>query len=118
MGVRRTETLLVVWDKPGAPALAVSESGPTSAPETIAPETSEFASLLGADSFFDAGNQGCGDGPLDKITALMRKLQPGQTLEVRATDPTVAVDLPAWCRMTGHSLLLKEQDRYLIQHKA
>ncbi|MCA9870313.1 MAG: sulfurtransferase TusA family protein [Anaerolineae bacterium] len=44
-------------------------------------------------------------------------MQPGQTLEVRATDPSVAVDLPAWCRMTGNTLLRQQDDRYLIQRK-
>lgn len=53
------------------------------------------ASLLGADSFYDAGDKGCAAGPLDEIAALMRRLAPGQTLEVRATDPSVAGDLPA-----------------------
>jgi TusA-related sulfurtransferase len=109
---------VVIWDKPGVPPLPVSESANTPAARTAPANTSEFISILGADRFFDAGNQGCGEGPLDKIAGIMRNLQPGQTLEVRATDPTVAVDLPAWCRMTGHNLLAQQQDRYLIQHKS
>ncbi len=44
-------------------------------------------------------------------------LTPGQTLEVRATDPTVVVDLPAWCRLTGHTLIDQQGDRYLIRRK-
>ena len=47
------------------------------------------AALLSADAFYDAGAQGCADGSLDEIAALMRRLAPGQTLEVRATDPSV-----------------------------
>jgi tRNA 2-thiouridine synthesizing protein A len=74
-------------------------------------------SLFDADAFFDAGNKGCAEGPLDRIAALMRQLEPGQTLEVRATDPSVAVDLPAWCRMTGHAVVEQEGDRYLIRRK-
>jgi TusA-related sulfurtransferase len=73
------------------------------------------ASLLGADTFYDAGDQGCGDGPLDEIAARMRQLAPGQTLEVRATDPSVANDLPVWCRLVGHELITREGDRYLIR---
>ena len=73
--------------------------------------------LLGADAFYDAGDRGCGEGPLDEIAALMRELSPGQTLEVRATDPTVVVDLPAWCRLTGHTLIDQQGDRYLIRRK-
>ena len=75
------------------------------------------ASLLGANSFYDAGDQGCGAGPLDEIAALMRRLTPGQTLEVRATDPSVAGDLPAWCRLVGHELVRHEGDRYLIRRR-
>ncbi|MCB0245015.1 MAG: sulfurtransferase TusA family protein [Anaerolineae bacterium] len=48
---------------------------------------------------------------------MLRRLQSGQSLEVRATDLGVAVDLPAWCRMTGHTLVDQRADRYLIRHK-
>jgi len=47
----------------------------------------------------------------------MRELSPCQKLEVRATDPSVVVDLPAWCRMTGHKLVDQQGDRYLIRRK-
>jgi len=75
------------------------------------------ASLLGADAFYDAGDHGCAAGPLDEIAALMRRLAPGQTLEVRATDPSVAGDLPAWCLLAGHELARHEGDRYLIRRR-
>jgi TusA-related sulfurtransferase len=75
----------------------------------------QIASLLGADAFYDAGDQGCAAGPLDEIAAQVRQLAPGQTLEVRATDPSVANDLPAWCRLAGHELVKRAEDRYLIR---
>jgi TusA-related sulfurtransferase len=75
------------------------------------------ASLLGAGAFYDAGDLGCAAGPLDEIAARMRRLTPGQTLEVRATDPSVANDLPAWCRLAGHELVTREGDRYLIRRR-
>jgi hypothetical protein len=75
------------------------------------------ASLLSANSFYDAGDQGCGAGSLDEIALLMRRLEPGQTLEVRATDPSVAGDLPAWCRLVGHELARQEGDHYLIRRR-
>jgi TusA-related sulfurtransferase len=75
--------------------------------------------ILGADSFYyDAGDKGCGDGPLDDISRIMRQLAPGQTLEIRATDPSVAVDLPAWCRLTGNEFVAKREDRYLIRRRS
>jgi 5-methyltetrahydropteroyltriglutamate--homocysteine methyltransferase len=47
----------------------------------------------------------------------MRKLEAGQTLEVRATDPSVAIDLPAWCRLTGHQLVSQQEERYLLRRQ-
>jgi hypothetical protein len=41
---------------------------------------------FGADAFYDAGDKGCGDGPLDDIALLIRKMQGGQTLEIHATE--------------------------------
>ncbi len=79
--------------------------------------TGTTRSRLGADAFYDAGNKGCGDGPLDDIAMLIRKMTPGQTVEIRATEPSVAVDLPAWCRLTGHTLIQHEDDRYLVRRK-
>ncbi len=76
------------------------------------------ASLLGADAFYDAGDQGCAAGPLEEIAAQMRQLAPGQALEVRATDPSVANDLPAWCRLAGHELVQREEDHYLIRRRS
>ena len=75
----------------------------------------QMVSIFKADAFYDAGNQGCGDGPLDEIAVLVRRLSPGQTLEVRATDPSVATDLPAWCRMAEHEFAQHQDDRYLIR---
>jgi TusA-related sulfurtransferase len=54
---------------------------------------------------------------LDEIAAQMRRLAPGQTLEIRATDPSVTNDLPAWCRLAGHELFRHEGDRYLIRRR-
>jgi TusA-related sulfurtransferase len=78
---------------------------------------SQPTSLLGADAFYDAGDQGCAAGPLDEIAAQMHRLAPSQTLEVRATDPSVANDLPAWCRLAGHELAKHEGDRFLIRRR-
>ncbi|MBZ0283377.1 MAG: methyltransferase domain-containing protein [Anaerolineae bacterium] len=74
-------------------------------------------SIFGADAFYDAGDKGCADGPLDEIAALLHGLEPGQTLEVRATEPSVATDLPAWCRLAKHELVTHEGDRYLVRRK-
>jgi len=44
-------------------------------------------------------------------------MQPGEALEVIARDPGAPTDLPAWCRMTGHTLVAAEHPRYVIRKK-
>jgi TusA-related sulfurtransferase len=66
--------------------------------------------------FYDAGDQGCAEGPLERIAQLARRLSGGQTLEVRATNPSVAHDLPAWCRLAGYELLQQDGGHYVIAH--
>jgi TusA-related sulfurtransferase len=82
-----------------------------------APQKPPTTSRFGADFFYDAGDAGCAFGPIDEIAALMRQMSPGQTLEVRGKDPTVAVDLPAWCRLAGHQFIAQEGYRYLIRRE-
>jgi arsenite methyltransferase len=81
------------------------------------PEAVQLTSLFDADHFYDAGDAGCAFGPIDEIARLLRGMASGQTLEVRATDPTVAIDLPAWSRLSGHQLMQHEGDRYLLRRK-
>jgi TusA-related sulfurtransferase len=87
-------------------------------PRELSSEVEErVSSFFGADAFHDAGDQGCAHGPLNEIAALVQRLSPGQTLEVRATDPSVPVDLQAWCRLMGQEFAAHQGDRYLIRRK-
>ncbi len=45
--------------------------------------------------------------PMPVIRAQNRvaELQPGDTLEVHATDPGALHDIPTWCRINGHEVL-------------
>lgn len=52
----------------------------------------------------DGGPLDCGTGLLIAIRRALASIAPGQILEVRSEAATVAVDLPAWCQMTGHGL--------------
>jgi TusA-related sulfurtransferase len=70
---------------------------------------------LNGNVFYDAGARGCAEGPLEEIARLLRSLAPGQTLEVHATDVSVATDLPAWCRMSGNELVTHVGDEFLIR---
>ncbi len=44
-------------------------------------------------------------GPLMRVKEAVSKLTPGQEIEVVASDPGFAADIPAWCRRTGNTLL-------------
>jgi uncharacterized OsmC-like protein/TusA-related sulfurtransferase len=58
-----------------------------------------------ADAVCDGGDLDCGSGLLLIIREAMAPLAPRGVLEVRSRESSVAVDLPAWCRMVGHELL-------------
>ena len=107
MGVRKLETSLIVWT--GSNTTAATQAAPAVADLAESPFT--------GDQYYDAGAKGCGDGPLDAIAGAMRKMQPGQTLVIHATDPSVAVDLAAWTRMTGNELLDQRGGYFLVSRK-
>lgn len=89
----------------------------TAGQDTQQPKTTEpVETIYNADGFYNAGDKGCASGPMDEIAAIIRKMDSGQTLEIYATDPSVASDLGAWCRMTGNQLLEQRGAHYLIQH--
>lgn len=56
------------------------------------------------DAVCDGGDLDCGSGLLLIIRKAMAPLAGGGVLEVRSRESSVREDLPAWCRMVGHSL--------------
>lgn len=60
---------------------------------------------------FDGGDMDCGNGLLLQIRRRIDPLHAGQLLEILSTEPSVADDLPAWCRMTGNELVSTWHDR-------
>jgi tRNA 2-thiouridine synthesizing protein A len=40
----------------------------------------------------------------------MRKLQPGDLLEVVGDDPGIREDMPVWCERAGHRLVEMEEE--------
>lgn len=53
----------------------------------------------------DGGDLDCGSGLLLIIRDAMKPVRAGGVLEVRSRESSVRVDLPAWCRMVGHTVL-------------
>ncbi len=76
-------------------------------------DTNETEPTLEVTDGWDAGDLGCGELVI-VLRARLAALQPGQVFELRATDPGVRHDLPAWAGLTGHRLALAEPPRYLI----
>ena len=47
--------------------------------------------------------------PLMLLHAAVRRLNPGEELTLRATDPSTRRDITHFCQFLGHELLLSEQ---------
>lgn len=65
---------------------------------------------------WEAGELGCGQ----LVFELARRLQeiaPGDTLEVVTHESGAPTDLPAWCRMTGHTLISERHPVYVIRRR-
>ena len=65
---------------------------------------------------WDAGEMGCG-GLILELRRVLDKLQPNELLEVSAHNAGAPADIPAWCRLTGHDLILAIHPVYIIQNK-
>ena len=48
--------------------------------------------------------------PVIRTASRAKEMQPGQILEVRATDPGFQIDLPAWCLSHRHEFLGVHQE--------
>jgi len=68
------------------------------------------------DAVVDGGPLGCGE-LLGLLHRQMRTLAPGQVLEVVTHDPGAPEDLPAWCRMVGHTLLAAHDGHFFIRKR-
>jgi tRNA 2-thiouridine synthesizing protein A len=48
--------------------------------------------------------------PVIRTQAQIARMEPGEELEVIATDPGARQDIPAWCRVHGHDLIQSWDD--------
>ncbi|WHY83763.1 sulfurtransferase TusA family protein [Siminovitchia fortis] len=53
---------------------------------------------------YDAGPTGCGELIMN-LFIKMKKMDKDQVIEVKSYDPGAREDIPAWCRLQGHTLL-------------
>ena len=64
----------------------------------------------------DAGERTCA-ALIASIRDAIAPLQPGEVLAVTSRDPSARLDLPAWCRMTGHVYLdVDERDDHTMHY--
>lgn len=69
-----------------------------------------------SDKEWDAGDIGCGQLVLE-LGQQLRTLNEGEVLKVIARDSGAREDLPAWCKLTGHTLVEFAHPEYWIQRK-
>lgn len=65
---------------------------------------------------WDAGDMGCGELVME-LRRRLAPLAPGALFELVTHDPGAPEDLPSWCRMTGHALVVAEHPIYMIQRR-
>lgn len=98
----------------GAPAKLATTAPVAGAPAVLA--TTAPAGTLTADAEWDAGDLGCGELVLE-LRLRLRAMAPGSILRLTARDPGAPEDLPAWCGMTGHTLLEVRHPDYWIKRR-
>src|SRR5262245_54281363 len=69
-----------------------------------------------ADEEWDAGDMACGELVLE-LRMRIGRLRAGQVLKVVARDAGAPADMPAWCGLTGHTLVSHEHPAYFIRKK-
>ncbi len=68
------------------------------------------------DEVYDAVDRGCGDFIMD-LRQVMADLPAGCQLMVASRDAGAPVEVPAWCRVTGHTLVDARPPFYLIRKR-
>ena len=59
---------------------------------------------------------GCGELVM-QLAGRMKKLEEGQVIKLVALDSGAPEDIPAWCRMTRHTLVFSSHPNYFIQRR-
>jgi tRNA 2-thiouridine synthesizing protein A len=65
---------------------------------------------------WDAGDLACGPMLL-ALKGRLEKLPPGQVFRLVTRDEGAPVDVPAWCRLTGHLLLRASHPVYHLARR-
>lgn len=71
--------------------------------------------LKNCDVVYDAGPAGCGELIMN-VFLKVKQMKQGETIHVISYDLGAKEDIPAWCRMQGHSLLEVYEEGLLLTH--
>jgi tRNA 2-thiouridine synthesizing protein A len=69
-----------------------------------------------ADVEWDAGAMACGDLVLE-LRRRLAAMRPREVLKLTAQDTGARADLPAYCRLTGHTLIRAAHPDYWIRRR-
>lgn len=78
------------------------------------PATKE--TMTAADQEWDAGDMACGDLVL-QLRFRLFDMKAREVLRLTARDPGAPEDIPAWCGLTGHTLVSSAHPVYFIRRK-
>jgi TusA-related sulfurtransferase len=56
-------------------------------------------------------------GSFTELKRELGRVEPGELLRVTAHNGGAFVDIPAWCRMTGHTLVSSNHPSYVLRKK-
>ena len=65
---------------------------------------------------WDAGEIGCGH-LASGVARKLASIEAGELLMLITRDAGAPVDIPAWCRLTGHALVSATHPNYIIRKK-
>lgn len=81
-----------------------------------APSSTRALHAPGHETEWNAGDLACGELVLE-LRGRLRAMSPGCIIKVTALDPAAPEDIPAWCRLTGHTLVYSKHPQYFIRRK-
>jgi tRNA 2-thiouridine synthesizing protein A len=79
----------------------MTEPHPT--PDDVAPDAGAVATIV------DATGKGC-PLPVIELAQAVNDVAVGAQVRLLATDPAAKVDVPVWCRMQRHDLLVQREE--------
>lgn len=59
----------------------------------------------------------CCPMPMVETNKAIKTLAPGGLLEVIATDPATRMDIPSWCKRTGHELVGSREEEGVFRYR-